>query len=1358
MKNRRGKRIEAYIIITFAMIFCLCMNGFTPVAEAAGYTILETDVSKPSSGCTMFGVKGTYYAEAQKALDRINEIRKEACNAGNVPDPRNSSRMLQPSDYKAIKWSTDLERIARIRAVEGGLCFGFMASGHSRLNGKGWSTVKYNGVSTYAEVLAYNWNKGNLVSGINQWYGEKSDWVNKNSSAVTGHYTSMIDPSNTYVGLGDFYTTASGYPNTLAGEFNSTSQSLSQSALSGYTDIMQKVEVKNTYINKYYLDGSETQYLGETQTLTPMVHLVNGSKTLDLWVIDTVTYTSSDTTVASVSTDGAVTAKKVGTTTITCKNGSTVLCTFSLTVSCNHNKVLQSTVQPTCQTTGENIYKCSKCGMTIKETIEKAPHSYVYGTADSTGKATGVCSFCNATITIVPPTSMSLYWKNSESSDAYYYSYVPTENPIGSNILCLISKVNGDSGYQDLMFGSTDNSVIEAPTTSVSSGSVKFKVKKAGIATISVYPKYNPSIKRSYTIRVGATGSVDISSAVVTLAKTSLACEASTSTLAPTVTYNGIKLTSGTDYTVSYSTSGTTGTCTITGKGIFAKSVKKTYTITHTYVNDTTVTGALKSKATCTKKAVYYKSCSKCKELGTGTFESGNPAAHAYTVKSTDQTYFASEATCSTPAKYYYSCSGCGKKGTTTFTYGDMLPHDFTAKVEADNTRKSEADCQSPAVYYYSCTMCGKVDKSKDAKTYTYGGVGTHSYTKQDTSSDYLMSEASCTSPAKYYYSCAVCGKKGTETFTYGKKLPHDFSVQAVNENTMKEGANCVSPAVYYYSCSNCGTIDRSEDAKTFTSGKAGTHAYTKQIPTEEYLAEDADCVTPAAYYYACSGCGKKGTETYTYGGALGHSYIEKNTSAEYLASKATCITPAMYYYSCSMCGKPGNEVFAYGSALGHSYTKQISADNLASEKTCQAPATYYYQCSRCGMQENKTFSYGETLPHQFTKKIVNADTLKTGATYDSPAVYYYSCSMCGQKSADLTFTFGTAIPKPDTASIDVSYKTHIQTYGDSQSAKKNGEMAGTSGEAKRLENIWVRVSGDAHLGVQYTTHCQTYGWLPWSANGEKNGTSGEAKRLEAIKIRLTGADKDKYDIYYRVHAQSYGWLGWAKNGEPSGTAGYAKRLEGIQVVVVKRGQDAPGLLYAGVNASAGKHDTRSYIQKTNQKIQIPGSAENVNVMYKTHVQSYGWQTWKTNGQMSGTSGKAKRLEGINIKLSNAPYAGGIRYITHVQTYGWQGNQNNPNTWRKDGEMAGTSGEAKRLEAIRISLYGQMAEKYDVYYRVHAQSFGWLAWAKNGEPAGTAGYAKRLEGIQILLVPKGQAGPGMSCMGVTSTIPIPYIN
>ena len=49
---------------------------------------------------------------------------------------------------------------------------------------------------------------------------------------------------------------------------------------------------------------------------------------------------------------------------------------------------------------------------------------------------------------------------------------------------------------------------------------------------------------------------------------------------------------------------------------------------------------------------------------------------------------------------------------------------------------------------------------------------------------------------------------------------------------------------------------------------------------------------------------------------------------------------------------------------------------------------------------------------------------------------------------------------------------------------------------------------------------------------------------------------------------------------------------------------------------------------------------------------------------------------------------------------------------------------------------------YDVYYRVHAETYGWLDWAKNGEIAGTTGCAKRLECIQVVLVKKGAAAPG----------------
>lgn len=310
----------------------------------------------------------------------------------------------------------------------------------------------------------------------------------------------------------------------------------------------------------------------------------------------------------------------------------------------------------------------------------------------------------------------------------------------------------------------------------------------------------------------------------------------------------------------------------------------------------------------------------------------------------------------------------------------------------------------------------------------------------------------------------------------------------------------------------------------------------------------------------------------------------------------------------------------------------------------------------------------------------------------------------------------------------NVSYRTHIQGNG-WQEFVKNGAMSGTSGQARRLEGIEIKLDMGAKLGIQYTVHCQTYGWLPWSSDGQMNGTTGESKRLEAVKIQLTGEEKGKYDVYYRVHAQTYGWLNWAKNGEAAGSTGYGKRLEGIQIVIVQKGKDFDRNMQ-GIASGRGE----SFTAKTGGEPVVDG-AESPNVSYRSHVQTYGWQGWKYNGQMSGTSGRSKRLEAIELRLTNVPYSGGITYRTHVQTHGWL-------DWKVDGAMSGTSGQSKRLEAIEINLTGTMARKYDIYYRVHAQRMGWMGWAKNGEAAGTAGYALRLEGIEICLVPKGSEAPG----------------
>ena len=143
------------------------------------------------------------------------------------------------------------------------------------------------------------------------------------------------------------------------------------------------------------------------------------------------------------------------------------------------------------------------------------------------------------------------------------------------------------------------------------------------------------------------------------------------------------------------------------------------------------------------------------------------------------------------------------------------------------------------------------------------------------------------------------------------------------------------------------------------------------------------------------------------------------------------------------------------------------------------------------------------------------------------------------------------------------------------------------------------------------------------------------------------------------------------------------------------------------------------------------GKSELPVVMYRTQVQTYGWQDYVKTGATSGTVGKAKRLEAIRIKISNnRGVSGDIEYRTHVQKKGWQ-------KFVKNDALSGTVGKALRLEAIQIRFTGDLAEKFDIYYRVQAQKFGWMGWAKNGESAGTSGYGYRLEAIQIEVAKKG---------------------
>ncbi len=235
---------------------------------------------------------------------------------------------------------------------------------------------------------------------------------------------------------------------------------------------------------------------------------------------------------------------------------------------------------------------------------------------------------------------------------------------------------------------------------------------------------------------------------------------------------------------------------------------------------------------------------------------------------------------------------------------------------------------------------------------------------------------------------------------------------------------------------------------------------------------------------------------------------------------------------------------------------------------------------------------------------------------------------------------------------------------------------------------------------LTYCAHVQDYGWMNPVTSNQVAGTTGQSKRVEALKVSLTGELANQYDVIYRVHVQDIGWQNWVRNGRIAGTTGQSKRIEAIQI----------------------------YLRNRADRVKI----ENVDktVSYSAHVQDYGWLNAVTNGNIGGTVGQSKRMEAIQVSLSDDMLEyGDVNVQAHVQDYGWLGTVGN-------GQTAGTTGQNKRLEGLKITLTDELANHYDIYYRAHVGNIGWLGWTKNGGIAGSVGCNRRIEAVQIAIYAK----------------------
>lgn len=206
----------------------------------------------------------------------------------------------------------------------------------------------------------------------------------------------------------------------------------------------------------------------------------------------------------------------------------------------------------------------------------------------------------NGTTTLKNRTDFTLTYQNNVNKGTAKVYIKGKGNYSGSCSLTFSITARPVSTLKITVPSVTYNGKAQKPAVTVKYNNYKFKNgtdytlsyknnTKIGTATVTVKGKGKLSGTRSVTFKINAK---PIKNAVITY-NNSLTYNGSTLSPAVTVKYGNATLKKNTDYTVAYSNNvnAGTGTITITGKGIYGGSVKKTFTIKKLGISATAVSG-----------------------------------------------------------------------------------------------------------------------------------------------------------------------------------------------------------------------------------------------------------------------------------------------------------------------------------------------------------------------------------------------------------------------------------------------------------------------------------------------------------------------------------------------------------------------------------------------------------------------------------------------------------------------------------------------------------------------------------------------------------------------------------------------
>ena len=522
-------------------------------------------------------------------------------------------------------------------------------------------------------------------------------------------------------------------------------------------------------------------------------------------------------------------------------------------------------------------------------------------------------------------------------------------------------------------------------------------------------------------------------------------------------------------------------TCTICGYVI-----KAALGHTHNFNQKNTSETYLKSAATCTKKAVYYYSCT-CGEKGTETFESGETAPHSYSTEwSSDETnHWHKCANCDAvadKAAHRYdnacdtTCNDCGKTRETSHSFGKEWYKNSEKhwhECSVCHTKKDEAAHIYDNACDKDCNICGQTREV----THSYSEVWSYDETNHWHECSVCHTKKDET-PHTYDNACDTtcndCGKTREITHSYGEAWSsdetnhwHECSVCHTKKDEAAHIPGAEATETTAQTCTVCGYVIKAPLGHTHrptivkrvepTCEKAGNIEHYKCSCGKLYYdaAATKEITNAAKIILSATGHARGGDWKYS---EIYHWHEcavcgeRMDTAFHRAGAEATETTPQ----TCAVCG------YVMKEALGHTHSfteKNTDAKYLKSAATCKASAEYYYSCS-CGEKGTETFKSGEKLAHNFkTEWSSNGEK------------HWHECSLCGEKNKESSHRFEWKTDKAATATEAGSkheectvcgFKKNavkIEPTGASTTTPAQTTTGGTTETPEKSGNAWILIA-----------------------------------------------------------------------------------------------------------------------------------------------------------------------------------------------------------------------------------------------------------------------------------------------------------